>query len=302
MNMDNGLFYRFLLWRDRHIPEKHFILIVSFLVGLCTAAAAIILKWLIHTIQHWLTGNFNLEEANYLYLLYPVIGILLAGLFVKYIVRDDISHGVTRISINPQTLEDQVLAAIGRKHSARDILDAYALAREVGFDSINMDLIAGLPRDSFEGFRRSLEGVLALKPENVTVHTLALKKGSRLMEEGGALPSGEETARMLDFSRETLRGAGYLPYYLYRQKYMSGSLENVGWCLSGKESVYNIIMMEELQTVVSIGGGGVTKLVDRKNGRIVRLPNPKYPHDYLASRDKILAQKDEIAAFYQDRT
>ena len=215
------------------------------------------------------------------------------------VLRD---QGVERISINPQTLEDQVLAAIGRKHSARDILDAYALAREVGFDSINMDLIAGLPRDSFEGFRRSLEGVLSLEPENVTVHTLALKKGSRLMEEGGALPSGEETARMLDFSRETLRGAGYLPYYLYRQKYMSGSLENVGWCLPGKESVYNIIMMEELQTVVSIGGGGVTKLVDRKNGRIVRLPNPKYPHDYLTSQDKILAQKDEIAAFYQDRT
>ena len=215
------------------------------------------------------------------------------------VLRD---QGVERISINPQTLEDEVLAAIGRKHSAQDILDAYALAREVGFDSVNMDLIAGLPRDSFEGFRRSLEGVLALRPENVTVHTLALKKGSRLMEEGGALPSGEETARMLDFSRDTLRGAGYLPYYLYRQKYMSGSLENVGWCLPGKESVYNIIMMEELQTVVSIGGGGVTKLVDRKNGRIVRLPNPKYPHDYLSSRNKILAQKDEIAAFYRERT
>ena len=215
------------------------------------------------------------------------------------VLRD---QGVERISINPQTLEDEVLAAIGRKHSAQDILDAYALAREVGFDSINMDLIAGLPRDSFEGFRRSLEGVLSLEPENVTVHTLALKKGSRLMEEGGALPSGEETARMLDFSRDTLREAGFLPYYLYRQKYMSGSLENVGWCLPGKESVYNIIMMEELQTVVSIGGGGVTKLVDRKNGRIVRLPNPKYPHDYLSSRDKILAQKDEIAAFYRDRT
>ena len=206
--------------------------------------------------------------------------------------------GVERISINPQTLEDEVLAAIGRKHSAQDILDAYALAREVGFDSINMDLIAGLPRDSLDGFCRSLEGVLSLGPENVTVHTLALKKGSRLMEEGGVLPSGEETARMLDFSRERLRARGYLPYYLYRQKYMSGSLENVGWCLPGKESVYNIIMMEELQTVVSLGGGGVTKLVDRKNGRILRLPNPKYPHDYLAAQDKILAQKDEIAAFY----
>ena len=211
------------------------------------------------------------------------------------VLRD---QGVERISINPQTLEKPVLAAIGRKHSAQDILQAYALARQVGFDSINMDLIAGLPRDSFAGFQRSLEGVLALAPENVTVHTLALKKGSRLMEEGGPLPGGEETARMLDFSREILREAGYLPYYLYRQKYMSGSLENVGWCLPGKESVYNIVMMEELQTVVSLGGGGVTKLVDRDSGRILRLPNPKYPHDYLTARDKIFAQKDEIAAFY----
>ena len=212
------------------------------------------------------------------------------------VLRD---QGVGRISINPQTLEGPVLEAIGRKHSARDILDAYALAREVGFDSINMDLIAGLPRDSFGGFRRSLEGVLDMGPENITVHTLALKKGSRLMEEGGALPSGGETARMLDFSREVLRERGYLPYYLYRQKYMSGSLENVGWCLPGKESVYNIVMMEELQTVVSIGGGGVTKLVDRETGRILRLPNPKYPHDYLTSREKILAQKEEIGEFYQ---
>ena len=206
--------------------------------------------------------------------------------------------GIGRISINPQTLEDPVLQAIGRRHSAKDILDAYALAREVGFDSINMDLIAGLPRDSFEGFCRSLNGVLALEPENITVHTLALKKGSRLMEQGGALPSGEETARMLDYSLERLSGKGYLPYYLYRQKYMSGSLENVGWCLPGQESVYNIIMMEELQTVVSIGGGGVTKLVDRAAGTIVRQPNPKYPHDYLAALDRVLAQKEELAAYF----
>lgn len=207
-------------------------------------------------------------------------------------------HGVGRISINPQTLEDPVLQAIGRRHSAQDILDAYALAREVGFESINMDLIAGLPRDSFEGFCRSLNGVLELAPENITVHTLALKKGSRLMEQGGALPSGEETARMLDYSLERLSGKGYLPYYLYRQKYMSGSLENVGWCLSGQESVYNIVMMEELQTVVSIGGGGVTKLVDRAAGTIVRQPNPKYPHDYLAALDRVLAQKEELAAYF----
>ena len=189
-------------------------------------------------------------------------------------------HGIGRISINPQTLEDHVLAAIGRKHSAGDIRMACDLARSVGFDCVNMDLIAGLPRDSFDGFCRSLEGVLAMDPENVTVHTLALKKGSTLMERGDLLPSGA-------------------PYYLYRQKYMSGSLENVGWAKPGKESLYNIIMMEELQTVVSIGGGGVTKLVDPAAGKILRLPNPKYPHDYLAMLDKVLAQKGEIAAFYQ---
>ena len=207
-------------------------------------------------------------------------------------------HNIGRISINPQTLEDHVLSAIGRKHSAGDIRAAYALAREVGFHCVNMDLIAGLPRDSFDGFRRSLEGVLAMDPENVTVHTLALKKGSTLMEQGGVLPSGEEVARMLDFSLDTLRGRGYSPYYLYRQKYMSGSLENVGWAKPGKESLYNIVMMEELQTVVSIGGGGVTKLVDPVAGKILRLPNPKYPHDYLSMQDKVLSQKGEITAFY----
>lgn len=207
-------------------------------------------------------------------------------------------HKIGRISINPQTLEDQVLQAIGRRHRAGDIQAAFSLAREVGFDCVNMDLIAGLPRDSFEGFCRSLEGVLAMGPENITVHTLALKKGSTLMERRDVIPDGDQVARMLDFSLKTLRGAGYAPYYLYRQKYMSGSLENVGWAKPGTESLYNIVMMEELQTVVSIGGGGVTKLVDPAAGRILRLPNPKYPHDYLAARDKILSQKDEIVSFY----
>ncbi len=207
-------------------------------------------------------------------------------------------HGVGRISINPQTLEDHVLRAIGRKHAAGDIRAANDLARSVGFDCINMDLIAGLPQDSCEGFRRSLEGVLEMEPENVTIHTLALKKGSTLMEQGGSLPSGAEVAGMLDFSREVLIQRGYRPYYLYRQKYMSGALENVGWAKPGTENLYNIIMMEELQTVVSVGGGGVTKLVDHAAGRIVRLPNPKYPHDYLALREKVLAQKEELIRFY----
>lgn len=207
-------------------------------------------------------------------------------------------HGIGRISINPQTLEDPVLAAIGRKHLAADIYAAYKLAREIGFACINMDLIAGLPGDSFDGFCRSLQGVLDMGPENITVHTLALKKGSTLMERGGTIPGGDEVAWMLDSSLQTLRKAGYLPYYLYRQKYMSGSLENVGWAKPGTESLYNIVMMEELQTVVSIGGGGVTKLVDPKAGRIVRLPNPKYPHDYLAALENVIAQKKELSAFY----
>ena len=212
----------------------------------------------------------------------------------KLLVLKD--QGIGRISINPQTLEDEVLRAIGRRHSAQDILDAYALAREVGFQSINMDLIAGLPRDSVHGFARSLEGVLALKPENITVHTLALKKGSGLMDRPELLPSGQEVAQMVELSLDALEAGDYHPYYLYRQKYMSGSLENVGWCRKGQESIYNIIMMEELQTVVSVGGGGVTKLVDRQAGKILRLPNPKYPHDYLSSLDKVLAQKQELAS------
>ena len=205
-------------------------------------------------------------------------------------------HGVERISINPQTLEDHVLEAIGRKHTAGDIMAANALAREVGFDCINMDLIAGLPRDSFEGFRRSLEGVLAMGPENITVHTLALKKGSRLMEEGGVIPSGEEVARMLEYSAAALRGAGYRPYYLYRQKYMSGSLENVGWAKPGKENMYNICMMEELHSVLSLGAGGVTKLVDRENGTIRREANPKFPHEYMEQLPHILEQKRTLWA------
>ena len=206
-------------------------------------------------------------------------------------------HGVGRISINPQSLEGPVLEAIGRCHTPQDIRTAYALARETGFSCINMDLIAGLPQDSFAGFCRSLEGVLDMAPENITVHTLALKKGSSLMEQGGALPAGEEVVKMLDVSRSMLTTQGYIPYYLYRQKYMSGSLENVGWAMPGTESLYNIVMMEELHTVISLGAGGVTKLIDPQSGRILRLTNPKYPQDYLSALDRVLEQKREIQRF-----
>lgn len=207
-------------------------------------------------------------------------------------------RGCSRVSVNPQTMQDAVLERMGRAHRADDILRAYALARESGIGCINMDLIAGLPGDSAEGFRASLEQVLDLGPENVTVHTLALKKGSRLMEEGGGLPSGAAVADMLDFAWAALRGDGQRPYYLYRQKYMSGSFENVGWCRPGAESLYNICMMEELHTIVSLGGGGVTKLVDRATGYIERLANAKYPQEYIQKIDAICADKARVAQFY----
>ena len=206
-------------------------------------------------------------------------------------------RGCSRVSVNPQTMQDAVLERMGRAHRADDILRAYALARESGIGCINMDLIAGLPGDSAAGFRASLDAVLALAPENVTVHTLALKKGSRLMEEGGGLPSGEAVADMLDYAWAALRGAGQRPYYLYRQKYMSGSFENVGWCRPGTESLYNICMMEELHTIVSLGGGGVTKLVDRHTGYIQRVANAKYPQEYIQKIDAICADKARVAEF-----
>ena len=150
-------------------------------------------------------------------------------------------------------------------HTAADILRAFELVRTAGFPCVNMDLIAGLPQDTPEGFRASLDQVLSLGPENITVHTLALKKGSRLMEgaseAGPALPSAEDVDAMLSYAWSALRAHGQSPYYLYRQKYMSGSFENVGWTRPGWESLYNICMMEELHTILSLGGGGVTKLV-----------------------------------------
>jgi oxygen-independent coproporphyrinogen-3 oxidase len=187
-------------------------------------------------------------------------------------------------------MSDPVLAAIGRSHRAEDIRRAFALARAAEAGIINMDLIAGLPEDTEAGFRDSLEQVLDLGPENVTVHTLALKRGARLRQEAAALPSGEAVAAMLDFAWTRLRESGYVPYYLYRQKFMSGSFENVGWCLPGTESQYNICMMEELHTVLSLGAGGVTKTVTA--GCVKRQANPKYPQEYIGTIEKTVSEKN----------
>ena len=209
------------------------------------------------------------------------------------------AHGVDRVSVNPQTMRDEVLSAMGRDHTAADILRAWELVRASGVPMVNMDLIAGLPRDSAAGFRYTLDTVLDLAPENITVHTLALKKGSRLIMERQGLPTGEETAAMLDYAWPRLREAGYLPYYLYRQKYMSGALENIGWCKPGREGLYNICIMEELHTILALGGGGSTKLTDPSTGRIVRITNPKYPHVYLERLERLCAEKAKLVPFHR---
>ena len=204
-------------------------------------------------------------------------------------------HGANRMSINPQTMEDNVLRACGRPHKAADVERAYGEAVEAGFAAINMDLIAGLPEDTVEGFCRSLDRVAALNPSNITVHTLALKKGADLFEKRGSLPSAEDVTRMVAYANETLSRLGYKPYYLYRQKYMSGSFENVGWSRDGMDCLYNIYMMEEVHTILSLGGGGMNK-VNLPDGTLQRFHNPKFPEQYIELLPKVLEQKKELFA------
>ena len=206
--------------------------------------------------------------------------------------------GATRISINPQTMSDSVLRAIGRRHTAAETVEAFRMAREAGFDDINMDLIAGLPGDTPASFSETVQQVLALEPSNVTVHTLALKKGADLFQRRVTLPTREDVAQMLDASGRQLRTAAFEPYYLYRQKYMSGSFENVGWCRAGYTGYYNIYMMEELHSILSLGGGGMNK-INLPAGALERFHNPKYPQDYIQRIDTVLRQKDEIFALLE---
>lgn len=202
-------------------------------------------------------------------------------------------HGVTRVSVNPQTMDDAVLSAIGRKHTAQDVLDALYIVRSVGGFDINMDLIAGLPLDTPESFGKTLNTVLKLAPENITVHTLSLKKGSGITLGDTPRPSAEDVRKMLDCASDALYSAQYEPYYLYRQKYMSGGFENVGWQRGHRENIYNICIMEELCSIISMGGGASTKLCVG-NGRIERLFDPKYPLEYIQGIDKIVSEKARI--------
>ena len=205
-------------------------------------------------------------------------------------IRD---HGADRMSINPQTMIDTVLRASGRPHRAEDVVRSYRQAADAGYKAINMDLIAGLPTDTVDGFCRSLDEVAALNPANITVHTLALKKGADLFERRENLPSAEDVTAMVAYANETLRKLGYKPYYLYRQKYMSGSFENVGWSRDGLDCLYNIYMMEEVHTILSLGGGGMNK-VNFPDGTLKRFHNPKFPEQYIEMIDSVLEQKKEL--------
>lgn len=203
-------------------------------------------------------------------------------------------YGVTRICINAQSFSNETLRAIGRNHTAEQVEEAFLMARPYGF-SINCDLIAGLTGESAESFRDSVEKAVSLLPENITVHTLCLKKGSKLKEEVSSLREGK-LSEMIACSREILSKAGYEPYYLYRQKYMAGAHENVGWTKKGHASVYNIDVMEESADNVAVGGNAISKKVFLGEGRIERLGSPKDIPTYLEKVDELIAEKKRLFA------
>ncbi|MGI6202152.1 MAG: coproporphyrinogen dehydrogenase HemZ [Eubacteriales bacterium] len=213
--------------------------------------------------------------------------------------------GVSRISINPQTLNNAILEGIGRRHTAEDFYRAFSLAREGGIKTINCDLIAGLPSERFSSYSRSVDAVLKLRPENVTFHTFCVKKSADLIRDCTELylRNGGETSKSVDYSQLKAKNAGYVPYYIYRQKNTVGNLENVGFALRGHEGLYNIIMMEELHSVFAAGAGGITKLVPRNGSRIQRVAVPKYPYEYLAmdkDPEAMNSLYDKIRKFYQE--
>ncbi len=209
-------------------------------------------------------------------------------------------NGVTRISINPQTMNDSVLECIGRKHTARDTIDAFNLARKIGFNNINMDLIAGLPNDTFDGFKNTLDKILDLNPESVTVHALSMKRASSLNTSGqhSEIKAGATAAKMVEYSREILEKNDILPYYMYRQSKTVGNLENVGYAKRGFEGLYNVYIMDETHTILACGASAVTKLKDNHNKNIKRIFNFKYPYEYINGFDELISRKTEIGEFY----
>ncbi len=207
-------------------------------------------------------------------------------------------NGVGRISINPQTMDDEVLAAIGRKHTAEDVKNAFTLAKTFGFDSINMDLISGLPGDNMEKFRKTIAEVIAMNPDNITLHTLTVKHGANLAPMAQSVFAATADA-MNEYAYGEFAKAGYFPYYLYRQKGTVDNLENVGFCKPGKEGIYNIFIMDETHTVLSAGAGGVTKMKAPYDKKIERIFNFKYPYEYIERFELMNERKEQVRNFYE---
>lgn len=207
---------------------------------------------------------------------------------------------VDRISINPQTVNDEVLKTIGRKHTAQQFFDAFELARKCGFDNINTDLIAGLPTDTPESFKNSLDSIVKLNAECITVHTLCMKRASRLTTEGVTLDlqQARDAREMLAYTQNILGQNEYIPYYMYRQSRMVGNLENVGWSKKGFESLYNVYVMDETHTILACGSGGVTKLKRNNPDYLERIFNFKYPYEYIDRFDELIQRKSGIMQFY----
>ena len=207
-------------------------------------------------------------------------------------------NGVDRISINPQTMDDGVLELIGRKHTAKDVVDAFYMARSFGFDNINMDLISGLPGDDFDKFRKTIDSVLELEPENITLHTLTVKRSANLAGDAQKMLS-RSVDEMNEHAFRCFDEAGYYPYYLYRQKGTVEALENTGFCKPGKEGIYNVFIMDETHSILATGAGGVTKLKDPHGPKIERIFNFKFPYEYIDRFDLMNERKEQVKDFYE---
>ena len=205
------------------------------------------------------------------------------------------SFGVGRISINPQTMKQETLQLIGRMHSVEAVKQAFSLAEKAGFSAVNADIIAGLPEEDGEDFRNTLRQVLALGAENITVHCLAVKRASRLIDIDPDFHyrQAEVVSGMLADSRTAMENAGYRPYYLYRQKHMAGAYENIGYGKPGKECIYNIRIMDEHQSIVALGAGGITKVYFPEENRLERVPNVTNYQQYIDRIDEMLERKEK---------
>ncbi len=205
------------------------------------------------------------------------------------------NHGIERISINPQSMKERTLELIGRSHKPSDILNAFEIANDVGIQTINCDLIAGLPEENCEDFDNTLNQVLALKPKNITVHTLAVKRASRLIEEDSDLniKQAENVKKMLQNADFKLRKEGYRPYYLYRLKNMAGNFENVGWSKDDTPCIYNIRIMDERQSILALGAGGISKIYFDKENRLERVANVSNYEVYIDRIDEMINRKEE---------